>query len=399
MLIGILGGGQLGRMLALAGYPLGMKFRFLDPSPEAPAREVGELVVGEFTDHAALDRFAAGLDFVTYEFENVPVESVECLASKLRVAPPVAGLQTGQDRASEKAMFTRLGIVVPDYAIVRERADLAKAAEHVGLPCVMKTLRLGYDGKGQAVVKHSAGDTSPRHIAARLEAAWITLGRTGVIVEKLVPFSREVSIIACRGADGSIAYYPLAQNVHRAGILRLSTSPAPDPGGVLTAQAQAAAKKVLEHLNYVGVLAIEFFLETAPAPNHGHGHAHAGAVGMKTLLANEIAPRVHNSGHWSIEGSICSQFENHLRAITGLPLGSAEFAGPIGGQCAMVNLIGGAPATDELLAIPGVNVHLYGKEPRPGRKIGHVTVRAPNIMLLQERLNTLTALVEAHAQG
>jgi len=386
MLIGILGGGQLGRMLALAGYPLGMKFRFLDPSPDAPARQVGELMVGDFTDQAALDQFAAGLDFVTYEFENVPVESVEYLAATLRVAPPVAALRTGQDRSAEKAMFTRLGIAVPDYTIVREHADLPKAAEHVGLPCVMKTLRLGYDGKGQAVVKHTAGDTSPRHVAARLDAAWITFDRAGVIVEKLVPFSREVSIIVCRGADGAIVYYPLAQNVHRAGILRLSTSPAPDPGGTLTAQAQAAAKKVLEHLNYVGVMAIEFFLQT-------------GSDDVKTLLANEIAPRVHNSGHWSIEGSICGQFENHLRAVTGLPLGSSELAGPSGGQCAMVNLIGGAPSTDELLAVPGVSVHLYGKDPRPGRKIGHVTVRAPNVVQLQERLNTLTALVETHAQG
>lgn len=386
MLIGILGGGQLGRMLALAGYPLGMKFRFLAPSADAPAGDVGELIVGDFTDRAALDRFAAGLDFVTYEFENVPVESVEYLATTLRVTPPVAALRTGQDRSAEKAMFTQLGIAVPEYTIVREHADLAKAAEHVGLPCVMKTLRLGYDGKGQAAVKHTAGDTSPRHVAARLDAAWITFGRVGVIVEKLVPFSREVSIIACRGADGAIVYYPLAQNVHRAGILRLSTSPAPDPGGTLTAQAQAAAKKVLEHLNYVGVLAIEFFLQT-------------GAGGTKTLLANEIAPRVHNSGHWSIEGSMCGQFENHLRAVTGLPLGSAESPGPVGGQCAMVNLIGGTPSTDELLAVAGVSVHLYGKEPRQGRKIGHVTVRAANVVQLQERLNTLTALVEAHAQG
>lgn len=391
MLIGILGGGQLGRMLALAGYPLGMEFRFLDPSRDAPAGQVGELIVGDFTDHAALDRFAAGLDFITYEFENVPPQSVEYLATKGRVAPPVRALRTGQDRSAEKAMFTQLGIPVPAYTVVRERADLAKAAEHVGLPCVMKTLRLGYDGKGQAVVKHTAGDTSPRHVAARLEAAWITLDRTGVIVEKLVPFSREVSIIACRGANGSIVHYPLAQNVHRHGILRLSTAPAPDPGGVLTAQAQTAAKKILEHLNYVGVLAIEFFLQTAPGAGHG--------AGGKTLLANEVAPRVHNSGHWSIEGSICGQFENHLRAIAGLPLGSTESAGPVGGQCAMVNLIGGAPSTDELLAIPGVSVHLYGKEPRAGRKIGHVTVRAPNVVQLQERLNTVTALAEAHAQG
>jgi len=298
----------------------------------------------------------------------------------------VAALRTGQDRSSEKAMFTHLGIAVPEYTIVRERADLAMAAEHVGLPCVMKTLRLGYDGKGQAVVKHTAGDTSPRHVAARLDAAWITFDRVPVIVEKLVPFSREVSIIACRGADGAIVHYPLAQNVHRDGILRLSTSPAPDPGGVLTAQAQAAARKILEHLNYVGVLAIEFFLQT------GMGSA-------KMLLANEIAPRVHNSGHWSIEGSICGQFENHLRAITGLSLGSTESPGPVGGQCAMVNLIGGAPFTGDLLAIPGVSVHLYGKEPRAGRKIGHVTVRAANVVQLQERLNTVTALVEAHAQG
>jgi len=352
--IGVLGGGQLGRMLALAGVPLGMSFRFLDPSAEAPARDVGDLMVAPFTDEHAIDALAVGLDAATFEFENVPAEIAARLASRVPTSPAPIALTIGQDRLNEKEMFRRLGVGTNAFAAVETREELAGAMEGaVGLPLVLKTRRMGYDGKGQAVCR-----TREESFAAF--EALRPLG--SLLAEAFVTFDREVSILAVRGHGGmgesggaggtQTRFYPLAQNTHERGILKVSIAPAPDSAG-LQAQAERAAAAVLDELNYIGVLAIEFFVKDG------------------VLLANEIAPRVHNSGHWTIEGSVCSQFENHLRAVAGLPLGSTAMREAC---AAMVNLVGHVPPRRELLAIEGLCVHLYNKPPRPGRKVGHVTV-------------------------
>jgi len=342
--IGILGGGQLGRMLALAGYPLGLSFRFLDPSPEACAGQVGALQVGEYGDQEALRRFAEGLELVTYEFENVPVQAARFLAEILPVHPPPEALEVAQDRLTEKRFFASLGIPTPAVHPVDGPADLRAGVERLGLPAVLKTRRGGYDGKGQVLLR------SPED----LEPALAALGGADLILEEFVPFDRELSVLAVRSRCGEVACYPLVENHHREGILRLSLAPAPHLTRELQAKAEAYAKRILEALGYAGVLAVELF-----------------QVGRE-LLANEMAPRVHNSGHWTIEGAEVSQFENHLRAITGLPLGSTAPRG----WSAMVNLIGQKPDFRELLALPGAHLHWYGKRVRPGRKVGHVTLRA-----------------------
>jgi 5-(carboxyamino)imidazole ribonucleotide synthase len=339
--IGVLGGGQLGRMLALAGYPLGLHFRFLDPGRDAPAGHLADLVVGAFDDLPALERFAFDLDLVTYEFENVPVTSARFLAHRLPVYPPPEALEIAQDRLSEKQFFQRLDIPVPPFAAVRSRPELEQAVAQLGLPAVLKTRRGGYDGKGQHVLRSGAD----------IDAAWEALGGEALILEQFVPFERELSVLAVRSRTGELAYYPLVENHHRGGILRLSRAPAPDLPAELQARAEEHGRRALEALNYVGVLAIEFF-------------QHRGQ-----LLANEMAPRVHNSGHWTIEGAVTSQFENHLRAVLGLPLGATAAVG----HAAMVNLIGQVPPVADLLALPQAHVHIYGKDPRPGRKLGHVT--------------------------
>ncbi|MCW8131134.1 MAG: 5-(carboxyamino)imidazole ribonucleotide synthase [Planctomycetota bacterium] len=360
MKVGILGGGQLGRMLALAGYPLGLRFRFMDPAADAPAGHLAECVGGAYDDLAALDRFAEGLDAVTYEFENVPVAAAKHLAAKLPVYPPPGALDAAQDRLTEKTLFNQLGIGTPPFEAVQTEAELKAAAERIGLPAVFKTRRMGYDGKGQAVLRD----------AADVEQAWKQLGGTPLILEGFVRFERELSILGVRAQDGATAFYPLAENHHRDGILRLSLAPAPDLTPALQAQAEALSQKVLDRLQYVGVLAIELFQVNG------------------TLLANEMAPRVHNSGHWTIEGAACSQFENHLRAVCGLPLG-----GTAAMPSAMLNLIGSAPPPEAILAVPGAHFHWYGKDPRPGRKIGHVTLceqapgdLAPRLEQLKKRI-------------
>jgi len=365
MKIGVLGAGQLGRMLALAGYPLDLQFVFLDPADQPCSAPLGEHIQLDYLDEAALQRFAAGCDVATYEFENVPARTAEVVGAAVPLYPPAIALEVGQDRLNEKRMFDALGIPVPRYMPVAARGALDLAARNVGLPAVMKTRRMGYDGKGQAVLRSEAD----------LDAAWQRLGgaeapHTPCLVEAFVPFERELSCLAVRARDGEMRFYPVVANVHRDGILRVSTPQAADP---LQAQAEDYARRVAEHLNYVGVLAFEFFV--------------AGGA----LYANEIAPRVHNSGHWSIEGAECSQFENHLRAVAGLPLGSTALRGP----SAMVNFIGQAPDTAALAAIPGLHVHLYGKSPKPLRKIGHATVTANNDAELQQRLAQLVALVDA----
>ncbi len=316
-LVACIGGGQLGRMLGLAGIPLGLRFRFLDPSADAPAAEVGDLVVGAYDDPAALARLAVGADVVTYEFENVPVDA----ARSVGAVPPSRALELGQDRLTEKELFTRLGIPTARYG----------ATTDTGLPALVKSRRLGYDGKGQRLAREH--EPIGEHELA----------------EELVEFERELSIVAVRGRDGETRYWPPAENVHRDGILRLSRAPAPDAP---TGTAEELVTRLLDELGYVGVIALELF-----------------EVGGR-LLANEFAPRVHNTGHWTIDGAETSQFENHLRAILGLPLGSTAARAP----AAMVNLIGGLPDVGALLALPGAHVHLYGKEARPGRKLGHVTL-------------------------
>lgn len=354
--IGILGAGQLGRMLALAGYPLGLEFRFLDSSPQAPAGQLAELMVGDYLDFGLLDKFVAGLEVVSYEFENVPVQAAKHLARRLPVLPPPRALEVAQDRLAEKTFLNELGIPTPLFHPVSGKPDLLEGLERTGFPAVLKTRTLGYDGKGQVVI----------HEASQVEAAWSSLGGQPLILEAFVPFERELSIIAVRSRVGEMAFYPLTQNHHSGGILRHSQAPAP-VSAELQAQAEAYAVRVMERLDYVGALAIELF--------------EAGGQ----LLANEMAPRVHNSGHWTIEGAQTSQFENHLRAIVGWPLGSTE---PLA-QAAMLNLIGVQPDFARVLEVPGAHLHWYGKQVKPGRKVGHITVLADSPAELEERLGQL----------
>ena len=362
MTIGILGGGQLGYMLALAGYPLDFHFRFLDPSPQAPVGRIAPRVTAEYTDYEALDKFAHGLALVTYEFENVPVEAARHLAKNVPVYPPPQALEAAQDRLNEKKLFQRLDIGTTAFVAIASGAELDAAIQELGLPCVLKTRRLGYDGKGQWVLR-SQDDI----LQLKKDFPCAPL-----ILEKFVSFTRELSILAVRGRSGETKYYPLVENHHRGGILRLSLAPAPNLLPALQKEAEDAARRILEALHYVGVLAVELF--------ECDGH----------LLANEIAPRVHNSGHWSIEGARSSQFENHLRAVVGFPLGETRALG----HSAMLNLIGEVPKPAELLAVPDAHLHLYGKSLRPGRKVGHVTVRAESAEQLSVRLKQLPSFFQ-----
>lgn len=359
MTLGILGGGQLGYMLALAGYPLGLHFRFLDPSPEAPVGRIAQRVTAEYTDQAALEKFSNGLELVTYEFENVPVEAAKFLAERVPVYPPPAALEAAQDRLAEKTLFRNLGISTTDFLPVAKPGDFDAAVNQLGLPAVLKTSRMGYDGKGQWILRN----------ADDVAKAKSELPSVALILERFVPFTRELSVLAVRSRNGETAFYPLVENHHRGGILRLSLAPAPSLDTPVQRAAEDVARRVFEMLQYVGVLAIEFF-------------QHEGR-----LLANEMAPRVHNSGHWTIEGAVTSQFENHLRAVLGLPLGSTAAAG----HCAMINLIGDLPEPADVLAVPDTHLHFYGKVPRPGRKLGHVTLRAASPERLALRLSELPA--------
>ena len=368
MNVGILGGGQLGYMLALAGYPLGLQFRFLDPSPEAPVGRIALRVNADFTNADALERFVNGLDRVTYEFENVPAESIKALAKRVPVFPPPMALEVAQDRLREKTLFRRLGIATADFLPVRDGDELAAALKKLGMPAILKTCRMGYDGKGQWMLR-TAEDVAraKAEIPARAEGLATGEGEAAYVLERFVPFSRELSILAVRSERGEIIFYPLVENHHRKGILRLSLAPAPLLDPQTQVAAEDAARRVLEALEYVGVLAIELFELDGK------------------LLANEMAPRVHNSGHWSIEGAVTSQFENHLRAVCGLPLGSTATLG----HSAMLNLIGEVPDSADVLSIADTHLHLYGKSPRPGRKLGHVTVHAGSKKELAERLAAL----------
>jgi 5-(carboxyamino)imidazole ribonucleotide synthase len=360
--IGVLGGGQLGRMLALAGLPLGLGFRFLDPSPAASAGPLGALHTGPLDDPDMVRAVASGADVVTYEWEGVAAEAARAAEDLAPLRPGVRPLEIAQDRAAEKATFERLGIAVPAFETVDDRAGLERAVAAVGLPAVLKTRRGGYDGKGQRVLR----------VAADLDEAWRTLGSAPLILEQLVPFQRELSIVAVRGLDGTTAYYPVVENEHQDGILRVTRAPAPDLASGLQPEAETIAAKLLRDLDYVGVLAVELF-ETDGQ-----------------LLANELAPRVHNSGHWTIEGAETSQFENHLRAILGWPLGSVTPRG----FSAMANCVGALPPRDAILSIAGAHLHDYGKANRPGRKVGHVTVTADSAGDRDRRLAAVRAVID-----
>jgi 5-(carboxyamino)imidazole ribonucleotide synthase len=372
--IGILGGGQLGYMLALAGYPLGLRFRFLDPSPEAPVGRIAQRVTADFTDQAAMEKFAAGLELVTYEFENVPVAATKFLAERVPVFPSPEALEIAQDRLKEKALFHKLGIATTDFAAIHNLEALDTAAATIGLPAVLKTCRLGYDGKGQWTLRTAADVSRVKgqiagifHEPANSNASEIASDSAPFILERFIPFIRELSILGVRARHGDIAFYPLVENRHHRGILRFSLAPAPALASALQREAEGIARRILVELDYAGVLAIEFF------------------ECQGKLLANEMAPRVHNSGHWTIEGAVTSQFENHLRAVLDFPLGSTK----ANGFAAMLNLIGETPPTAEILAISGAHLHLYGKSPRPGRKLGHITLCANTFEELSTRLGGL----------
>ncbi len=354
----MLGGGQLGRMLGVAGIPLGLEFRFLDPVAEAPARALGHLVVGDLGDSDALAEVAEGADVTTYEWEGVPAAGARFLEARGAVVlPPPGALEAAQDRLAEKELFGRLRIATAASAPVDGRDDLERALIDLGSPAVLKTRRGGYDGKGQRVL------TGP----ADLDDAWAELAGGPLLLEQHIPFDRELSILAVRGRDGATASWPVVENQHRDGILRMTRAPAPGLGPALQAVAERYATRVLDELDYVGVLAIELFQRG------------------EELLANELAPRVHNSGHWTIEGALTSQFENHLRAILGWPLGATEAIG----VSAMVNCIGALPDPHAVLAVPGAHLHDYAKSPRSGRKVGHVTVTGGDAAELDRRLALL----------
>ena len=338
--VGIVGAGQLGRMLALAGYPLGIRCVFLDRSAAAPAGQVAPILTGELEDAAQLTALAACSDVLTFDWENISGSALAPLEKLTLVRPPRAALEASQDRLAEKALFSKLRIPVAAHAAVDDKRQLMLAIRKLGLPGVLKTRRLGYDGKGQFVLR------DPAHI----DEAWTAIGGTGLIYEKFQKFSREVSIVGARSATGQTVFYPLSANVHGGGILHYSI--APFVSGRLEGAAQTYLKRVMKALAYVGVLTIEFFVVEG------------------RLVANEMAPRVHNSGHWTIEGCVTSQFENHLRAICGLPLGSTRALG----HAAMINFLGQMPDLERLLSIDGLAYHDYGKEPRPGRKVGHCTI-------------------------
>ena len=358
MKIGVIGGGQLGRMLALAGHPLGMQFVFLDPAPDACANVLGEHLCADYSDNQHLRMLADECDVVTFEFENAPADTIAFLSQFVPVYPPAQALRTARDRWLEKNLFRHLDIPTPPFANVESQQDLERAVAEIGLPAVLKTRQLGYDGKGQRVLREWQ-DVAGAHAA---------LGSVPCLLEGFVDFTGEVSLIAVRGRGGETRCYPLAHNTHRDGILRLSVASTDHP---LQSLAQDYIARVLDNLDYVGVLAFEFF------------EVDGG------LTANEIAPRVHNSGHWTIEGAECSQFENHLRAIAGLPLGSTAKVG----ESAMVNFIGSIPPLEQLADLDCCHPHVYGKAFKPGRKVGHATLRCRDREMLEETICELEALL------
>lgn len=340
MRLGILGGGQLARMLSLAAYPLGISTLCLDPGLDVCAAQVAPVIRGDFNDFAAVSDFLKQVDVVTYETENIPLECANWAAKMRPLYPSTEVLQISQDRLFEKRFFQNLDIPTAGFVKIDSESALKEACDYLNFPVVLKTRRLGYDGKGQIVIRSSA----------EITGAWEKLSQHSLILEKFIHFKYEVSLISVRSTLGEIRFYPLVRNHHCEGILRWSE--APHEHAELQRQAQEYATRILERFNYAGVLTIEFFFD-------GTG-----------LLANEMAPRVHNSGHWTIEGAQTSQFENHLRAIFNLPLGSTKALG----RSFMVNCIGQMPPLAAVLKIPAAHYHCYGKAPRALRKLGHITL-------------------------
>ena len=346
-------------MLALAGYQLGIEFRFFDPNAGAPVGQIGQLIAANYDDRTELERFLENVDVVTYEFESIPISTVEFVSQRVKVFPPAKALETAQDRLFEKQLFQSLDIPTPMFAAVDSIDDLRRAVDSIGLPAVLKTRRLGYDGKGQFVLR----------TVKDVDAAWQGLGKSPLILEGFVPFQHELSVLGVRNTAGNEVFYPPVENVHREGVLRRSESPAPNVTPELAALAIEYCRRIMDRLEYVGVLALELF-------------AADGAV-----LANEIAPRVHNSGHWTIEGAETSQFENHLRAILGLPLGVTTLRG----RSVMYNVLGHIPDVERVVAIEGAHLHLYGKAPTERRKVGHVTLVAQTSVGAERGANQVAA--------
>ncbi len=360
MKVGILGAGQLARMIALAGYPLGLKFIFLDPSVGACATPLGGHLRGDYQDERLLEELVKRADVVTYEFENVPASVAQFLTDQTQVYPASNALAIAQNRLLEKNFLNELGIKTAPYQAVDDLESLKKAAESIGLPAILKSRTLGYDGKGQVIIKS----------AEQLNSAWQSIEGVPAILEDFVNFQREVSIIAVRSVSGELAFYPLVENEHRDGILRVSICRENDR---FFENAKAIVTKLVNALDYVGVLALEMFEVDGE------------------LIANEFAPRVHNSGHWTIEGAQTSQFENHLRAILDLPLGSTQALQ----KAAMVNFIGNLPETASILNIPNAHLHLYNKAPRKGRKVAHVTIHCGDNDIFENSLKQVIALANS----
>jgi 5-(carboxyamino)imidazole ribonucleotide synthase len=357
-------------MLALAAAPLGVNTLVVDSSADACAGQVAPLVVADWTDYAALEAFAARVDVVTFDFENVPTETAQWLAGRVAIFPPPQALAVAQDRLTEKTLFRECGLPTPDFMTVDTREQLDQALAAVGAPAILKTRRLGYDGKGQFRLREPAD----------AEAAWAALGaqasRHGLILEAFVPFERELSVLAVRGRDGDFRTWPLTRNWHVDGVLSMSLAPAPDIGQ-LQQRATELARILAERLEYVGVFALELFVKDGE------------------LLGNEMAPRVHNSGHWTIEGARTSQFENHVRAVLGLPLGDTDARG----TSAMFNWIGDLPDMAAVLGTVDAYWHDYGKQARPGRKVGHATVCGVDADALAERVEQVARLLGREQQA
>lgn len=334
--VGILGAGQLALMLAEAAVPLGIQI-VCAGGPGDCAAQVTEVLHADLDDRLAVAKFAAGVDLVTIESENIQADVLE----DLKLYPNTRAIAIAQDRLKEKEFFNSCGIGTAPFAAVESLEDLRRALEITGLPAILKTRRMGYDGKGQVRLRH----------VDQAAAAWAEIGEVPCILEGMVNFTTEVSLIAARGRTGKVVFYPLIENHHRDGILRMSIAPFVD--SELQMRAEEYLRTLLEKLEYVGVLAVEFF------------------VTAQMLLANEMAPRVHNSGHWTIEGAVTSQFENHLRAISGMELGST-----LSRPTVMLNCIGAMPTPAETALYKGIARHDYGKEGRPGRKVGHLTISA-----------------------
>ena len=344
-------------MLAIAGYQLGVEFKFFDPNSGAPVGQIGELIAADYGDHEALKRFLDGVHVVTYEFESIPLSTIRFVAERVGVFPPVAALEIAQDRLLEKNLFQELGLPTPRFAPVESLDELRDAATGIGFPAVLKTRRMGYDGKGQAVIRN----------ASALGESWKKVSGVPLLLEQYVSFQHELSVIGVRDSAGREVFYPPIENLHREGVLRRSIAPAPCATPEISALAIEYSRRLMDRLEYVGVLALELFSVDG------------------TLLANEMAPRVHNSGHWTIEGAETSQFENHLRAILSLPLGATTPRG----TSLMLNILGHIPPVESVLAVEGAHLHLYGKAPTEKRKVGHVTMVGQNALAVEQRAGKL----------